>query len=282
MLRFNLGSIILFGILANSIDHAAAQRLLIERQPVLKTHKKSSPTQHTFQQVLIKAHVVNIDRSYTHELGIGFGTSSGTFKSPEGFNINLPAADTDSGHLVIPIAEFSQGVLLEATLTALEKSGHAQLISDPQIITLDKQAAIIEAGQEVPYQQLNESGGTNVTFKKAVMRLQVTPEIRSPHSVLLHLNINQDQVSDLTVNGVPAINTQQLKTQVLMQNHDTLILGGVMQENKVDQREGIPFLSKIPYLGALFRYQKHSNIRKQLLIFVTPIILNESGRDINT
>ena len=187
--------------------------------------------------------------------------------------MNLPTTDADSNHLTIPIAAFSQGILLEATLTALEQSGHAQLISDPQIVTLDKHTALIEAGQEVPYQQTTEGGGTSIAFKKAVLRLQVTPEIQSPKSVLLHLTINQDEVSDLTVNGVPAINTQQLKTQVYMKNRETLVLGGVVQENKSDQHEGLPFLSKIPYLGVLFRYQKRTADRKQLLIFVTPVIM---------
>ena len=238
----------------NEVNDAFAQkfvsglssRLLVEHHSTPVTKTKTFITQ---RQILIKAHVVNIDQSYTHELGISFNsasgtTSSGTLKSAEGFRMNLPAADADSGHLTFPIAAFSQGILLEATLTALEQSGHAQLISDPQIVTLDKQTAIIEAGQEVPYQQTTEGGGTSIAFKKAVLRLQVTPEIQSPKSVLLHLIINQDEVSDLTINGVPAINTQQLKTQVYMKNHDTLVLGGVLQENKSDQHKGLPFLVK--------------------------------------
>jgi len=224
------------------------------------------------RQIIIKAHVVNIDHNYTHELGLSFNTTSGALKTAGGFNMNLPTGDSDTGQLTIPIAALGQGIVLNATLRALEQSGHAQLISDPQIITLNRQTAIIEAGQEVPYQQSTEGGGTSIAFKKAVLRLQVTPEIQSPKFILLHLTINQDQVSDLSVNGVPAINTQQLKTQVLMKNNDTLVLGGVMQENKSDQHQGIPFLSKIPFLGALFRYQKHTDDQKQLLIFVTPVI----------
>jgi type IV pilus assembly protein PilQ len=258
--------------LAEKFVPRLSSRLLVERHSTPMTTIKNLLTP---SQVLIKAHIVNIDQSYTHELGISFNSSSGTIssgtlKSAGGFRMNLP---TNSNHLTIPIAAFSQGILLEATLTALEQSGHAQLISDPQIVTLDKHTALIEAGQEVPYQQTTEGGGTSIAFKKAVLRLQVTPEIQSPKSVLLHLTINQDEVSDLTVNGVPAINTQQLKTQVYMKNRETLVLGGVVQENKSDQHEGLPFLSKIPYLGILFRYQKRTADRKQLLIFVTPVIM---------
>lgn len=254
--------------------YAESTRLLFE------PHRQAKPMVKVLsppQQILIKAHVINIDHNYTRELGISFSTSSDTLKTAGGFNMNLPIADSSSGDLIIPIAALSQGILLDATLSALEKAGHAELISDPQLVTLDKKPAIIEAGQEVPYQESTEGGGTSVAFKKAVLRLEVTPEIQAHQSILLYLNINQDQVSDLTVNGVPAINTQQLKTQVRMKNHDTLVLGGILQEDKSDQHQGIPFLSKIPYLGALFRYQKQSTDRKQLLIFVTPIILPDTS-----
>lgn len=278
MLLFNI-LLWFFLLCLNGINDAHAEKFVpgLSSRLLVEHHSTSVIATKTFltpRQILIKAHVVNIDQSYTHELGISFNSSSGTLKSAGGFRMNLPATDADSNHLTIPIAAFSQGILLEATLTALEQSGHAQLISDPQIVTLDKQTALIEAGQEVPYQQTTEGGGTSIAFKKAVLRLQVTPEIQTPKSILLHLTINQDEVSDLTVNGVPAINTQQLKTQVYMKNRDTLVLGGVVQENKSDQHEGLPFLSKIPYLGVLFRHQKHTADRKQLLIFVTPIIMD--------
>lgn len=255
-------------------DLAWGGRLLLEKTPVNPSPAAiSQPAASPTQQILIKAHVVNIDHDYTRELGLSFSTSAGTFSSAQGFNMNLPNPETNSGDLVIPIAALGQGIVLDATLSALEKTGHAQLISDPQIVTLDGQPASIEAGQEVPYQQTTEGGGTSVAFKKAVLRLQVTPEMKGQQNILLHLLINQDQVSSLTVNGVPAINTQQLKTQALVKNHNTLVLGGIFEEDKSDQHQGIPFLSKIPFLGALFRYQKQSNNRKQLLIFVTPIIM---------
>jgi type IV pilus assembly protein PilQ len=272
MINFLLKNLITFSLILPEL--AWANRLLLEQQPVNTSHVViSQAIAPSSQQILIKAHVVNIDHDYTRELGLSFSTSAGTLNSAGGFNMNLPNPETNSGDLVIPIAALGQGILLEATLSALEKTGHAQLISDPQIVTLDRQPAIIEAGQEVPYQQTTEGGGTSVAFKKAVLRLQVTPEIKGQHNILLHLLINQDQVSTLTVNGVPAINTQQLKTQALVKNHNTLVLGGIFEEDKSDQHQGIPFLSKIPFLGALFRYQKQSDNRKQLLIFVTPIIL---------
>ena len=186
-------------------------------------------------QILIRAHIVNIDQDYTQELGLSLSTTS-TLSTINGYHMNLPNPD-DNGGLIIPIAALGQGILLEATLNALEKAGHAQLISDPQIVTLDKKTAIIESGQEVPYQQSTEGGGTSIAFKKAVLRLQVTPMIKTNDHILLHLVINQDQVSGLTVNGVPAINTQQLKTQVLMKNHNTLVLGGILEISQSNQKQ---------------------------------------------
>lgn len=247
-----------------------SNRLLFENHPHEHATKRFSKTPY---QVLIKAHIVNIDHNYTRELGLSFDTSKSTLTTAGGFRMNLPAPDASAGEFIIPIAALNQGILLEATLSALEKSGHAELISDPQLVTLNKQTAIIEAGQEVPYQQSTEGGGTSIAFKKAVLRLQVTPEVQPQKSILLHLTINQDQVSSLTVNGAPAINTQQLKTQVLMKSRNTLVLGGILQENKSDQHQGVPFLSKIPWLGVLFRYRKQTDDRNQLLIFVTPVIL---------
>jgi len=224
------------------------------------------------RQILIKAHIVNIDHNSARELGLIFNASSNKVDSPGGFSMNLPSAASASD-FIFPIAALSQSIILDATLNALEETGQAQLISDPQLITLDKKAAIIEAGQEVPYQQTSENGGTSVTFKKAVLRLQVVPEIKSANLILLNLIINQDQVSELTVNGVPAINTQQLKTQVLIKNKHTLVLGGIIQKGWSDQQQAVPFLSKIPWLGALFRYKRHTDDNKQLLILVTPILL---------
>lgn len=270
MMRLNL-LLVTWLLFLSMPGYGEANRLVFGPHRLAKPAVKTSPLP---QQILIKAHVVNIDHNYTRELGISFSTSSGTVKTNGGFNMNLPIADSGSSDLIIPIAALSQGILLDATLSALEKAGHAELISDPQLVTLDKKSAIIEAGQEVPYQESTDSGGTSISFKKAVLRLEVTPEIQTNQTILLHLTINQDQVSDLAVNGVPEISTQQLKTQVRVKNHDTLVLGGILEEDKSDQHQGIPFLSKIPFLGALFRYQKQSSDRKQLLIFVTPIIIS--------
>lgn len=223
------------------------------------------------KQILIKAHIVNIDRKYTQSLGFIFNTTNPTVQSSSGFTLNLPSFGTESA-IAFPIAKLGEGILLEATLIALEQEGHAESISDPQLLTLDGQSATLESGQEVPYQQTSENGGTTVAFKKAVLSLKVTPHLQPNNKVLLDLIINQDQVSSLTVNGVPAIKTQQLKTQVLMKNQNTLILGGLFEENTSVDQQKVPFLSKIPLIGFLFKHKENNNERRQLLIFVTPVI----------
>src|SRR5262249_26779196 len=154
---------------------------------------------------------VTVDDQYVRNLGIIFNTQTATSTN----NSNATNSN-DLGNLTIPIANLGQGVLLDATLSALEQQGHAELISSPKLLTLDGEMATIEAGEDVPYQQTAYNGGTSVAFKKAALRLKVIPVIKTQHRILLKLTINQDQVSTLIINGVPAINTQLLETQVLI------------------------------------------------------------------
>lgn len=215
-------------------------------------------------QVYIKAKIINIDSQYMRTLGTAFGSVS-----------NQSVGNSQGGieNLTIPIAQLGHDVLLEATLDALEKEGHARLISNPQLITLDREPATIEAGEEVPYQQSTDNGGTSVAFKKAVLSLQVTPEILPQQRILLHLKINQDQVGSLTFNGVPSINTQQIVTQVYVKDKSTVVLGGIFEQTDSLQHGLIPGLGKVPVVGNLFHHQDRINNRSQLLIFVTPIIV---------
>jgi type IV pilus assembly protein PilQ len=268
MLFFGVCFLFLNTALATIID-----RPLFGEKPTIAI-KPQNETLPPTKQVLIKAHIVNIDRNYTQSLGLSFNTITNTLSSPSGYTLNLPILANTATGISIPIAELGQGILLEATLSALEQEGHAESISDPQLLTLDNQPALLESGEEMPYQQTSEGGGTTISFKKAVLRLKVTPHIQLPNHILLDLVINQDRVSSLTVNGVPAIKTQQLQTQVLMKNQSTLVLGGIFEENTSEDHQRIPYLSKIPILGYLFSHRQKNNDRRQLLIFVTPIIAN--------
>ena len=132
---------------------------------------------------------------------------------------------------------------------------------------------MIESGAEVPYQEATSSGATSVSFKKAVLRLQVTPQRMPNNYILLHIALNQDKVSDLTVNGVPAIQTQQITTQVVMKNNETIVLGGILETSRAKQQQGIPIVDKIPMIGELFKHHENRTKQQELLIFITPSMM---------
>ncbi|PHQ78794.1 MAG: secretin, partial [Coxiella sp. (in: Bacteria)] len=237
--------------------HDTAPKLAVIRRFI----KTIDRPQHEF---LLKARIVSVDDEYVRDLGILFQSSQ---KSSKGDAI------TSLGSFAVPIANLGNGGLLDVELNALEKNGHAKVVSSPQIVVLDHHQAMIESGEEVPYQQETVNGGTNVAFKKAVLKLEVTPHLLTNNRLLLDLHINQDKVSALTVQGVPAIHTQQLTTQVELNNEQTLALGGIYELNRSNQHRGVPFLNKIPLLGYLFRTHHQLRDQREMLVFITVDIL---------
>lgn len=181
--------------------------------------------------------------------------------------------DENAGEFTVTIAKLAGGHLLNLQLSALEQEGHASLISSPSLTTLNNQPALIESGAEVPYEHATSSGATSVSFKKAVLRLRVTPQRMPNHHILLHIALNQDKVSALTVKGVPAIETQRITTQVVVKDQQTIVLGGILETSHAKQKKGIPVLDKLPILGGLF--EQHTKLTKQqeLLIFITPSMM---------
>lgn len=226
------------------------------------------------QQIQIAARIVNVDEDSVEELGLKFGTVATTAaKLPNELYRDMPLGIEDIGHFSVAIARLSEGTLLDMELSALEREGRARLISNPELITSDRQSASIESGQEIPYQEKTSSGATSISFKKAVLSLKVTPEMSPENKILLNLTVNQDKISALSVNGVPAISTQQVQTQILVNNGETIVLGGIYEESNSHIHERIPFWGSIPILGALFTNKQTHAERKELLIFVTPKIL---------
>jgi type IV pilus assembly protein PilQ len=224
--------------------------------------------------VLIKVKVVNVDRDYVKNLGVVFHTNNTDDQdNNDDVQADVPQMKSSLDSVTIPVLKFRDSVLLNMQLTALEQQGHARVISSPELMTLNQQAAQIESGEEIPYQERTGQGNTSVAFKKAVLRLKVTPTLMPNNNVLLHLQINQDKVSALTVNGVPAIRTQQLQTQVLVKNKQTFVLGGIYETIVGHQTRGVPVLRHIPLLGFFFREHRRVQERRELLILVTPIIV---------
>jgi len=211
------------------------------------------------QQILIEARLVSIDSDFERELGIQF----------------MVKPTPEAGHYSLAVAKLADGSLLDVKLSALENAGHAELISSPSLFTANQQLASIEAGEEVPYQEVSESGGTAVVFKKAVLGLKVLPQILPKNRVLLQLQINQDRPSNKMVQGMPTISTRQMVANVLAKNGQTIVLGGIYEANTESGQSGLPFLNRVPILCWLFQQHNVRKNKRELLIFVRPKIINE-------
>lgn len=241
----------------NSICVQDTLRHLIDIQKMI------SQLDRPIQQVLIKARLASIDQDFERELGLKFNL----------LNMTSDTKPVNANHFSLAIATLADGARLDLQLAALEQEGHGELISSPSLFTANQQAASIEAGEEIPYQEVSESGGTAINFKKAVLRLKVTPQILPRGKILLELQVNQDRPSNRIVLGVPAISTRQMMTKVLIENGKTIVLGGIYESNQEQNQQQIPFLGKIPLVGWLFKQQNVIKNKRELLIFVTPKII---------
>src|SRR3990167_4379664 len=213
------------------------------------------------RQVLLKAKIVMMDQYSLQEIGAYFSAANPDLQEP------LMSAIT------IPLINFGQQQSVNLTLTALEQHGHIHTIAEPELITNNRQSATIESGEEIPYQEKTGQGNTSTTFKKAVLLLKVTPTILPNGKILLTVFVSENKPSLLLIQGVPSITTQQLKTQVVINNLQTLILGGINQQTNDTTHSAIPFFRHIPLLGKLFSSNHHNASKKQLVIFITPQIL---------
>jgi type IV pilus assembly protein PilQ len=187
------------------------------------------------------------------------------------YNVNLPGSDL--GRLSMAI--LGSSFLIDLELSALQTEGRGEVLSNPRVITSNQKSARIEQGVEIPYQEASSSGATSVSFKKAVLSLEVTPQITPDDRVVMDLVVNKDSVGGI-YSGVPSIDTRSITTQVLVNNGDTVVLGGVYEQSTSEGNSKVPFLGDIPILGALFRSTSRSESKAELLIFVTPKILSDS------
>ena len=254
------------------------------------------------RQVVIEARMVTVKDNMNEELGIRWGvtntdgeyatsgtiegtsTANGTRSSTpgiptvpsikDGLNVNLPVAGA-AGTIAFQVARLANGTILDLELSALEKENKGEVIASPRITTSNQKEAYIEQGVEIPYQEASSSGATSTQFKKAVLSLTVTPHITPDDKIILDLIVTQDTVSEVRSGIAPAIDTQRIGTQVLVNNGETIVLGGIYQQAIISTVTKIPVLGDIPYLGWLFRNSSETNEKKELLIFVTPRIVTE-------
>ena len=195
------------------------------------------------------------------------------------YNVNVPIADA-AGRFALAILE--SDYLVDLELTALEAEGRGEIVSTPRVITANQKEASIEQGVEIPYQQSASSGATTIQFKKAVLSLTVTPQITPDNKIIMDLRVHKDNVGDIISTGgiggtVPSIDTRAIETQVLVSDGQTVVLGGIYETERRETISKVPFLGDIPGLGYLFRSKKRVDNKAELLIFVTPRILEEGS-----
>lgn len=201
----------------------------------------------------------------------GGGAAAFSSSVTDRLNTNFPATGNAAK---IAFAILGSDYLVDLELSALQREGKGEVLSNPRVITSNQKEAKIEQGVEIPYQQASSSGATNVSFKKAVLSLSVTPQITPDDRVIMDLKVTKDSVGQI-VNGTPSINKREINTQVLVGNGDTVVLGGIYEQSRAEGTEKVPFLGDIPLLGALFRHKSSSEQQSELLIFVSPKILKE-------
>ena len=257
------------------------------------------------RQVLIEARIVIANTDFRNELGVRWGGTGvrtidggdGAFQfggsreifadgGPLGFFNNTNTLDLDDALAVdlgvaAPAASFglaflSDSAFVDLELSALENEGHGEIVSQPKVITGDKQTASIRSGQEVAFQEAAASGATTTSFREAVLSLEVTPQITPDDRVILDLIISQDSIGDLVFGGEPTIDVTELQTQVLVNNGETLVLGGIFQMTSIEEESRVPVLGSLPIVGQAFRNEVTSQEKSEVLIFITPKILNDN------
>ena len=269
-----------------AVDERTNTLIVNDTEPHIAAIKKLvTQLDRPVRQVMIEARMVSLKTNLAKEFGVLWGASPTGLDSPaddasfiHGMQITAPVVQPHAT-VGLNVARLSDDLLLDLELTALEHENKGEIIASPKIFTANQQPAFIEQGTEIPYVESAASGATAVQFKKAVMGLRVTPKITPNQHVLLDLTITQntrgDTVSTPTGPAV-AIDTQEMGTQVLVKNGETIVLGGIFQTLELKDDSGVPILSSLPLVGRLFKHQRQQQQKRELVIFVTPTILEGS------
>jgi len=261
------------------------------------------------RQVLIESRVVIANDDFSKELGVRFGVSrdtggnqtsgdaaytSGTLAGVKqlannepldtlnSLNVNLPVQNP-AGSFALALAKLPLGTLLEMELSAAQIEGRGEVVSSPRVITADSHTARIEQGVEIPYLELSD-GDATLKFRKAVLSLEVTPQITPDDRVIMDLDVHKDNVGETVSFGAglsaPSIDTREVQSQLLVDNGQTVVLGGIYETEKTNQVTRVPFFSDLPFVGNLFKSTAEVDDRTELLIFVTPKILQGANLDV--
>jgi type IV pilus assembly protein PilQ len=240
------------------------------------------------RQVMIEARIVEANVDYDKSLGVRWGGSiqnkgnwnvsgvgNGADASSGSPFVDLGAANNSSG---IGIAFITDNVLLDLELTAMEKTGNGEIVSQPKVVTSDKETAKILKGTEIPYQEASSSGATSVSFKEASLSLEVTPQITPDNRIIMEVKVTKDEPDYLNkVQDVPPIKKNEVNAKVLVNDGETIVIGGVFSNTQSKVVDKVPFLGDVPYLGRLFRRDVVSEKKSELLVFLTPRIMNNQA-----
>ncbi len=210
-------------------------------------------------------------------MGIHTGIENSAGSGNEALMVNLPQTlSSGRGGAVNLLLGKVGSYLLNLELSAMQQEGKGEIVSSPRVITADQHKAVIKQGLEIPYQQASSSGATNVAFKEAVLKLEVTPHITPDDRIKMDLVVRKDS-PDFTraVLGVPPVNTRSVQTSVLVENGETVVLGGVFERNRAKNTKRVPFFGELPYVGAMFRQTQRKDENSELLLFVTPKIIKQ-------
>lgn len=251
------------------------------------------------KQVMVEARIVRATTDFSKELGVRWGIAAskdnGRFTTAptlsglgdmrrdsstiRGLNVDLGVAGNGASSIsfgLLSLADF----MLDLELSALQADGYGEVISTPKVLTADKQKATIKTGQEIPYQTITNTGGiatATVAFKEAVLQLDVTPSITPEGKVQMQLNVTNDSIGTAAVNGEVPINKNEINTNVLVNDGETVVLGGVFEQDNTKTVNKVPLLGDLPAVGRLFRHDVKKENKRELLIFVTPKIVNDTN-----
>lgn len=265
------------------------------------------------RQVLIEARIVEARDSFGRSLGVRLGgadlranrggqggyalgsdnrvvfgssysnsvssSGAGGITDPNGSFVNLPAQLSGSdtvGSFALSIFNAAANRFLTLELSALEADGKGKIVSSPRVITADQTKALIEQGTEYPYSVTAPNGATTIAFKKAVLKLEVTPQITPEGDIILDLDINKDSRGETTLQGV-AIDTKHIVTQILVENGGTVVIGGIFEMEETNQENKIPFLGDVPVVGNLFKNRTKESTKREMLVFITPKVISDRG-----
>ncbi|ERI54162.1 hypothetical protein N878_12645 [Pseudomonas sp. EGD-AK9] len=264
------------------------------------------------RQVMIEARIVEANVDYDKALGVRWGGAhtrgnwsvygkdgATSFDDGQAF---LPGTDTvgdftlEDGVSPVPFVDMgvvgstsgigigflTDNVTLDLQLSAMEKTGNGEIVSQPKVVTSDKETAKILKGQEVPYQEASSSGATSTSFKEAALSLEVTPQITPDNRIIMEVKVTKDAPDFArALNGVPPINKNEVNAKVLVNDGETIVLGGVFSNTQTKAVEKVPFLGDLPYLGRLFRRDIVADNKAELLVFLTPRIMNNQAIAVN-